>query len=479
MEKAKLELEGSLTIKVEQERASINLQNRQMEQELSPFDLTKIIKLVPLFTEYESEDYFRVFEETANHLNWPAEQWAWLLKPKLSGKAAKVVRHLDDTKDYKQVKKAILDVFSITEEGYRQAFRKLCKSNIQTFLEFASDKLRAFKKWLKYAEVTSLEELMNLMVLEEFKRKLPINVILCIEDRREKDILKVASLADTYSLIHRSIPNKRAEVFVKPVSGKSQISVDNPNGSDNPKCSYCKKGHTIRNCKDPKCKGSDNYRNVFMKPNVKFSTSQSKPVSHVQANVPDVFDDFKSEGIIALGEKEQKSKVTILRDTGAALTLLHSKALPNVDNNLTGKKVVVRDHTGISSIPLASVYLGCPLIKGKVELWVIDTELPVKGVSLLLGNYLAGKLIVPNSIVTDTPMDDRVVLDKPLMGDEKVDLEQAPTHIVTRSQTRERVNSFEVDSDFLAKVMSRDKLIAAQRSDQINLYLVCMIRLLI
>ncbi|XP_064118979.1 uncharacterized protein LOC135223988 [Macrobrachium nipponense] len=390
-QKAKLELEARLAIKVEQERASINLQIRQTEQELSPFDLTKNIKLVPLFTEYDPEDYFRVFEETANHLNWPVEQWVWLLKPKLSGKAAKVVRHLDDTNDYKQVKKAILDAFSITEEGYRQAFRNLCKSNSQTFLEFASDKLRAFKKWLKCAEVTSFEELINLMVLEEFKRKLPINVMLYIEDRQEKDLLKAASLADTYSLIHKSLPNKKAEVFVKPVSGKSQQISDNPKGSDNPKCSYCKKeGHTIRNCKDPKCKVSDNYRNVFMKPHVKFSTSQIKPVSHVQANVPDVFDDFKSEGIITLGEKEQKSRVTILRDTGAALTLLHSKALPNVENNLTGEKVVVRDLTGISSIPLASVYLDCPLVKGKVELGVIDTELPVKGVSLLLGNDLAG-----------------------------------------------------------------------------------------
>ncbi|XP_068210796.1 uncharacterized protein [Palaemon carinicauda] len=439
-----------------------------MEQELSPFDLTENIKLVPLLTENNPEDYFRIFEETANHLNWPAEQWVGLLKPKLSGKAAKDFRHLDDTKDYKQVKKAILDAFSITEDGYRQAFRNLCKLNIQTFLEFASDKLRAFKKFLKYAKVTPLEELMNLMVLEEFKRKLPINIMLYIEDRQEKDLLKAASLADTYSLIHKSIPNKRAEVFAKPVSGKSQqISDDNPKGSDNPRCSYCKKdGHTICNCKDPKCKGSDNYRNVFMKPNVKFSTSQSKPVSHVQVNVSDVFDDFKFEGIRVLGEKEQKSKVTILRDTGAALTLLHSKALPNVENNLTGEKVVVRDLIGISSSPLASVYLNCPLVKGKVELRVIDTELPVKGVSLLFGNDLAGKLIVPNLIVTDTPMDDRVVLDRPLMDDEMVDLEQAPIHIVTRSQTGEKVYDFEVDSDFLAKLMSKDKLIAAQRNTE-------------
>ncbi|XP_064105996.1 uncharacterized protein LOC135215365 [Macrobrachium nipponense] len=60
-------------------------------------------------------------------------------------------------------------------------------------------------------------------------------------------------------------------------------------------------------------------------------------------------------------------------------------------------------------------------------------------------------------------MEDKVVLEKPLMDGEKVDLEQAPTHIDTRFQAGEKVNDFEVDIDFLAKVMSRDKLIVAQR----------------
>ena len=202
--------------------------------------MAKNIKLVPAFTEYDPEDYFRLFEETAKHLDWPAEQWVWLLKPKLSGKAAKVIRHLEDINDYDTVKKAILDAFSITEEGYRQRFRTLCKSNYQTFLEFASDKLRAFKRWMKSAKVDNFEDLINLIVLEEFKRKLPINIMLYIEDRQEKDLLKAASMADSYSLIHKSIPGKRAEAFVKPVSVKNpEISDDNVKGSlPTLKCSY-------------------------------------------------------------------------------------------------------------------------------------------------------------------------------------------------------------------------------------------------
>ena len=76
--KAKMELEAQLTIKVEQERAKISVETKGAEQEVlkarASFDLAKNIKLVPNFIEYDPEDYFRLFEETAKHLKWPENQ---------------------------------------------------------------------------------------------------------------------------------------------------------------------------------------------------------------------------------------------------------------------------------------------------------------------------------------------------------------------------------------------------------------------
>ena len=132
MERTRKELEANLAIKVEEEKAKI------INVNVPPFDLTKNIKLVPPFLDFDLDDYFRAFEETANHLKWPREQWVWLLKPKLTGKAAKSVRHLENISDYEAVKQAILDAFSITEEGYRQVFRDLTKKSIQTYLEILS-----------------------------------------------------------------------------------------------------------------------------------------------------------------------------------------------------------------------------------------------------------------------------------------------------------------------------------------------------
>ena len=143
MERTRMELEASLARKVEEEKAKI------INVNVPPFDLTKNIKLVPPFLDFDPDDYFCVFEETANHLKWPREQWVWLLKPKLTGKAAKSVRHLEHTSDYEAVKQAILDAFSITEEGCKQAFRDLTKKSIQTCLEFASEKSRAFLKMVE------------------------------------------------------------------------------------------------------------------------------------------------------------------------------------------------------------------------------------------------------------------------------------------------------------------------------------------
>ena len=222
-----MELEASLAIKVEEEKAKI------INVNVPPFDLAKNIKLVPPFLDFDTDDYFRVFEETTNHLKWPREQWVWLLKPKLTGKAAKSVRYLENTSDYEVVKQAILDAFSITEEGYRQAFCDLTKKSIQTYLEFASEKSRAFLKWLKSAGVSTFDQLVNLMVFEEFKRKLPLLIMLHIEDRQEEDLKKAASLADTYSLVHKSNTGKKTEGFVKPGPGKNSDALDDSAKSRN------------------------------------------------------------------------------------------------------------------------------------------------------------------------------------------------------------------------------------------------------
>ncbi|XP_068249716.1 uncharacterized protein [Palaemon carinicauda] len=466
-EKEKINYESSLALKFEQEKAKLSRENKEheislLEAQEKPFDLAKNIKLVPTFSDYDPEDYFKTFEETALHLDWPRDQWVWLLRPKLTGKAAKVCRHLENTTDYQNVKQAILDAFSISVEGYRQTFRNKTKFTTQTYVEFASEKLREFRKWVKSAAVNTFAELENLVVLEEFKRKLPLNIMMYLEDREEKELLKAASLADTYSLIHKFSNSKRTDQNVKPFPAKNSETLTDMAKASNVRCSYCKKdGHTIKNCPDPKCKTSLPFRNPF-NPFLNFkgkTDGQIKPVSHIHSEKPvNLFDDFTFDGTVALNSDGDKYKVRILRDTGASQSLLLRNALPNIEANVTNEHVLVKDLSQISKVPLANVHLDCPIKKGNVLVGIRDIEFPVKGVTLLLANDLAGRLVVPNVIVMEKPVGVNIEPDP--------DCSVNPSCVVTRSQKSSSDESKVTSVNFEARnVMSRDNLIKDQKHD--------------
>lgn len=155
------------------------------------------------------------------------------------------------------MKKGLLSAYSITPESSRQSFRNLTKTPTQTHLEFASDKLRAFKKWFQTSTVTTYDELVNLVVLEEFKRKVSFPIRLHIDDRDETDLLKAAEIADIYALTHRASGKRKGESnHIKASAGISgggkSVESDNKSRVD---CSFCRKPeHLIKNCRNLKCK---------------------------------------------------------------------------------------------------------------------------------------------------------------------------------------------------------------------------------
>ncbi|XP_066963559.1 uncharacterized protein [Macrobrachium rosenbergii] len=119
---------------------------------------------------------------------------------KKTRKAAYVASQLSGVKDYEGLKKTVLDAYAITVEGYRQTFRNSFKTQSQTFVEFCNIKVKL--------------------------------------------ILKPASLADDYYLIHKN-------------SKDSSKTVSSPK-SHQVSCAYCKKdGHSIENCPSPKCQRSE------------------------------------------------------------------------------------------------------------------------------------------------------------------------------------------------------------------------------
>ncbi|KAK4328684.1 hypothetical protein Pmani_000881 [Petrolisthes manimaculis] len=172
-----------------------------------------------------------------------------------------------------------------------------------------------------------------------------------------------------------------------------------------------------------------------------------------------MFRAFTFTGRVALSQPDQTFPITILRDTGAAQSILVHDAVLNLSRKLTGEHVLLSDlSTSQVSHPLAQVYLECPFFNADVKVAVKYGVLPVKGVQLLLGNDLAGALIVPNVTTIDEPFPEVLV--------EAPDL--YPTCAVTRAQTKLAESTpskslpslpfYQVQDDLINQPLSKEEL---------------------
>ncbi|XP_069184928.1 uncharacterized protein [Procambarus clarkii] len=217
------------------------------------FNISHASKLMPPFVETEVDVFFTTFETLANQLSWPADQWATLLRVHLTGRAAVTLSTLASENDYQTLKQAVLDAYLLSTESYRRKFRDHLKASTTTFLEFANTKRRYFMKWLEAAYVSTFAELVNLMLVEEFLRRVPPPVRLYLADEDETDCLKCAKSADTYSLIHRLTP----EPSSSKKSWYSYEKVSTDQAGSQLYCKYCRLyGHTIHKCGKSQYKGT-------------------------------------------------------------------------------------------------------------------------------------------------------------------------------------------------------------------------------
>lgn len=165
---------------------------------------------------------------------------------------------------------------------------------------------------------------------------------------------------------------------------------------------------------------------------------------------------FESSGKISIGESPLVP-IRIWRDTGACQSLLlastfHGFPLPKTDDFVVCRGI----GDGEISVPLHTVYLESNLVNGMVTVGLIPS-LPHEGISLLLGNDLAGGKVMPPVRLTANPS-----LEQPY--DE--DVETYPSCAVTRSMARRKVHDDEHEMDV---VDLSDTLFANLKEDEKNL----------
>ena len=120
--------------------------------------------------------------------------------------------------------------------------------------------------------------------------------------------------------------------------------------------------------------------------------------------IKEEFKPFVSEGFVSLkGDNANLHPIKIMRDTGASQSLLLKGILPLSEETSAGASVLIQGvELGFIKVPLHVVELKSDFVCGSVTVGVRPT-LPIEGVSLLLGNYLAGDKVIVNPIVSDKP----------------------------------------------------------------------------
>ena len=425
-------------LKHEREMRALELNARKIAHEESiatKFDLGKNGRLVPPFNELEVDKYFQHFERVAQNLKWPTDQWPLLLQSVLRGKAQEAYTALpiSECVDYNSVKNAILKAYELVPEAYRQKFRNYREQESQTHVEFAHEKEVYFDRWCNSREVgTDFEKLRQVILIEEFKRCVRDDIKTYLDEQKVENLAKAATYADDYALTHKSTFNKNKSFGPAkksyPEIGKKSENVAPEKSSDKgqtsnqtmskdrkprsfaPVCHYCKKpGHVMSDCwLLKKRREKEATPNAFVSSKSNWRSNPNRAESSIGLDKSEIireeFKPFVSEGFVSLKSSSSQVPIKILRDTGATQSLLLEGVLPLSVSTSTGESVIAQGiEGGCVNIPLHKVKLVSDLVTGSV---VVGTRpiLPIKGVSLLLGNDLAGGKVVADPKVTSKPI---------------------------------------------------------------------------
>uniref|UniRef100_A0A674B5F8 SCAN box domain-containing protein n=1 Tax=Salmo trutta TaxID=8032 RepID=A0A674B5F8_SALTR len=387
------------------------------------FDIVGNLRLLPQFNERDPETFFLLFERVANARSWPDSDRALMLQCVLTGKAQEAYSALSvaDSVIYDKVKTAVLQIYELVPEAYRQRFRTLKRDDKQTHVEFVRQLSSQFNRWCSASAVMTFQGLCELIMLEQFKDTVPDRIATYINERKVKTVAEAAVLADEYVLTHKTVfvePRIRSEWRRSERFGprsprysgsraefySTRVEPDSHGKTDfGQECHYCLgSGHWKNEC--PVLRSRDKFSTgTFVKSK---PTALAAPVPHqftpdilsqaqgqVKVHIDPDYLPFITEGFVSLLGSKNLVPVKILRDTGASESFVLESLLPFSAETDSGNSVLIRG-IGLNtlSVPLHRLMLDCGLVKGEVVVGV-RPSLPIEGIDVILGNNLAGERV--------------------------------------------------------------------------------------
>ena len=400
------------------------------------FDIIKNFQAVPSFQEDDVDMFFLHFEKLATNLNWPKDHWTILLQKAFVGKAREIFAQLsvEQSQTYEYVKDVVLRGYQLNPEAYRQKFRNCQRDISQTFVEFARVTEQLFDHWCHSKKVNKdFEKLRQLILIEEFKRRIPFHMKTFIDEKQVENLQQAADLADEYFLTHGNFNQQRSQSSNKQYttgassgSDASQQPVNSTqstkSNSETPFCNYCKRrGHLRSECfylignqpsthdvQQPSPSGHIVPMQLVSDPHsVAVILCETGLATLNSDRIMEMFEPFIQNGFVSLSDDFSEAKpIRILRDTGSAQSILLQSTLPISDSTYSGDTVLLKGvDTSLGSYPSAplhQVYISSSHVNGPVTVG-ITSSLPIDGIDFLLGNDLVGAKVVANSLVTDMP----------------------------------------------------------------------------
>ena len=179
------------------------------------------LKIAPFQANENIQDFLEAFEGIMRIQHVDKAEWVLCLTPLLSGKAQAVCTTVGLTADYEEVKRAILEHYSINPDHCMKRFRAHRWTKDSEPNERIAQGLKLLSRWLKPDE--GVEKVIHRIAVEHFQDALPQELCIWVTSHNPATPSQVAKLIESYDSAHNH-PLKRRKNHYKEHEGTRETS---------------------------------------------------------------------------------------------------------------------------------------------------------------------------------------------------------------------------------------------------------------
>ena len=409
-----------LKMKQEHEVRMVEMRRLEMAEERKfQFDVLKgkkdheqsrvtLIKMRDMTAEEDIEEYFQIFEKTAQGLGIPVHDWVANLAPRLNEKSRSVYLEItgSDSLDYYKVKQCVLEAYQLTDEHYRYKFRSSQKVAGEDFVLWAKRTRRYLDSWMKAAKATdNPEKILEQILLEKLNDSVSQELRVWLKEHAPSTAIEWARLANQHIQAKKGplVGGKYVgtnwfysqKIPPSNVSGKAAQSSPENSQEKSPRKEEVGKEKLKVNLAEVKCYNCrvfGHYASKCPKPDRRQSSDKLQPHALLCFTPLDL--DRKEFPATFVQGTICGKEVDMMVDSGCSRTLVNRKFVPK--QNDIGQFITVLTASGESvSVPLAKVDIGSTNGTYRETVGVLD-ELPV---DCLLGRSSYSKTLTRKDLL--------------------------------------------------------------------------------